>query len=50
LEFLSIEIGQTGPFGAFLEPGHVALWSEKPDFTLLVFVGFEAFVAGDSIM
>ncbi len=50
MEFFSIEIGQTGPFGAFFESGHVAFWSEEPDFAVLVFVGFEAFIASDSVM
>jgi hypothetical protein len=50
LEFFSIKIGQTGSFRAFLEPGHVAFGSEKPYFSFLVLVGFEAFIAGDSVM
>lgn len=50
LEFFSIEIGQTGSFRTFLESGHVAFWSEKPDFAFFVFVGFKAFVASDPVM
>lgn len=50
MEFFSVKIRQTGSFRAFLEPGHVAFGPKKPYFTLLVLVGFEAFVTGDSIM
>ncbi len=49
-KLMSVEIGHCQSLRGLFESEGVALWSEQSDLSILVFIGFQAFVALDSVV
>ena len=49
-KLVSIEIWQSDPEGGFFKPLHIRLWSEHPDLSFLIFIGFHSLETLNCIM